>query len=244
MLSDATICEIMHQVNKLKFINMVKKYSYLLLLLIVIFTGCIKDDYEETKVTIYQLADVITSESGLLLKVTDDRILYDPNFVSDVEVNIGDRLIIAYTIDEVTEDNPDYDYVIGISNFGFITVKDILTVDDVSRDTLTQEPVTINSLWIADKYLNVEFEFLGYDEQKHYFELAYDTANQIENQFVFDFIHISKETNSNESFYSILSFDLSTFDFGEAAQPYNITFTYKEGIGQEQQNFDYTPPAE
>ena len=148
----------------------------------------------------------MTIDGGAVLKVAP---ISDPDAFKDVEEN--DRLIVDFTIKETPQPKVTYDHLINLNSYRHVDLSDIVTLNEISRDTIGDGLVQLGNLGLAENYLNIQ---VLYKKEKgdHTFSLCYDETVQEEDEPIILLLknHYSEEEDGNkDTYYSYLSYDIS-----------------------------------
>ncbi len=148
----------------------------------------------------------VTIDGGKVLKVAP---INDADAFKDVEEN--DRLIVDFTIEDTPQPRVTYDHLINLSSYRKVDLADIITLNDVSRDTIGDGIVQLGSLGLTENYLNMQ---VVYKKEKgdHTFSLCYDETIQEEDKAIILMLknHFPEEEDGSKDTYSnYLSYDIS-----------------------------------
>lgn len=167
---------------------MKKKIFGILVVLMVIVTGCLEEDE-------YSLNDMwvgfgmieqvrsdpvqykITMDNGdVLVPVASGYSLpwyYQGTDDPESRLKTGDRILINYTIlDEEPGDQGEVaEYYIKVNSVKKILLKGILDITEENQDSIGNEPLIVRDCWMTDSLLNVEIKYWGRYEV-HYINLV------------------------------------------------------------------------
>jgi hypothetical protein len=80
------------------------------------------------------------------------------------------RVIVNYTIlDEVGQSKQKF--WVKINNINDVLMKDVIEVTETKSDSIGNDPVNIDDIWISKNFLNIEFIYLG-GEKTHFINLT------------------------------------------------------------------------
>jgi len=210
--------------------------------LALVFTGCLKEDNTPTQYS--DIGTIVSSVSGVKIKTDNNKILYSNYVPASYDLVVGTRVIVYYSLVQEDPLAVSYNYLIAINDINNIKTKFVQIVNDVSRDTLVNNGLSLSSTWLSDNYLNVDFVFYG-QSKVHFVNLVYDILDQTEEGFVvLKLLHDSNDDSYFTQYRGLISFDLSNFSF-EGTPPHKIKMKYKtyDGIIKEI-IFEYAPPSE
>jgi hypothetical protein len=175
--------------------------------IVLSMTGCLGDS--DSKEQYSALGNYyIISDSAIIETDDDKRILINNTSKIPSSVSDSDRIIIYFTLaDGYTPRG--IDYLADIVSMGKVAVSDIVELKKAVSDTIGDDNICINSLWIAHNYLNLNFSFYG-GYANHYIYLACDSGN-----IPVDTVNVEIRHNANSDggityYYGFTSFDLSS----------------------------------
>lgn len=203
-------------------------------------TGCLKDD-DTTQY--YGLGIVQTSTSGLLIRSDEDNLIYGP-IASTSEIAVGDRLYFIATLTRKGTETDNYDYLVKWNDLYKVTTKNILVANDVNRDTVGNDKLSINALWISKNFLNGDLAYAHYNKP-HYLSLVYDQEKQTESGTVI--LELKHKANGDLTTYwkrGIISFNLNSIEWS-GTPPHKIKIKYNDYTSGEIITLErtYTPPT-
>lgn len=121
----------------------------------------------------------------------------------------GQRIILNYTI--LSDTLKEYSHYIKVNNINTILTKKIAEDKaDENDEYYGTDPVKVNSIWVGDKYLNINFGANYGGEKKHFVNLV--PASQEENPYYFEFRHNAYDDPSVYGANGFVCFDLSEID--------------------------------
>ncbi len=207
-----------------------KRFLILPLLLIgLLFNGCVNDndDYDPEYL---ELGVVYGSTVSNFSIKTDSKLTLYPAEVlpSSYGISDGQRVMVRYTIIEDVENLSD-EYTVSVKAIAKIATKPVLHVED-RRDTLKSDPVQIINVWIAQNFLNVEFNY-GLNDEDHYFYIAMDPENQLESgsPIILDFHHNANNDVSYTTVRGLLSIPIAELQ-DISATKINLRFISNDGL--------------
>jgi hypothetical protein len=104
----------------------------------------------------------------------------------------GQRVIAYYTILSDKHTSGLYDYDIQLNNVRTVLTKDIFRITPETQDSIGNDSIIIDHMWIGSHYLNVQFVYTGYN-QIHFINLVSDPAKVYDDGKV----HLEFRHNSN-----------------------------------------------
>jgi hypothetical protein len=205
------------------------------------FTGCNDDDPKPYYVGV---ATITSLENGLTLATDNDNVLFGDDEGTASKLTVGQRVYFGCT--EIRTGQPDegFNYLVNYDYIDPLKTKDIQTLNDVSRDTIGNDWITVNSSWVKNQYMNVYFSYGAYN-QKHYVNLVYDPQNQTkQDTVILELRHQANNDYQNSSASAIFCFDLSSFEWA-GTPPHKFVMRYKNYNSKivDVKN-EYTPPTQ
>ncbi len=220
---------------------MKRKLFFLLFFIPILFNSCLNDagDYENLYLEMGVLHGF--SPTTLIIKTDSDQLLKPVSVANNVKLDIenGTRVIVQYSIVEEIK-STNVDYTVKIHDIGEVLTKPILHVTNQQiRDTLSNDPVQIYNVWIAQHFLNVEFSFSG-GQKKHYFYLSLDPQAQLVGgkPIILNFHHNDKDDVSYTTYRGVMSIPISEL------QDENVTKVNLRFIAKDKYSNPYTKDIE
>ena len=143
-----------------------------------------------------------------------DTLLPAVNSVPYFEAKDSQRVLINYTIlDEVGTSTKKF--YVKINNLQDVLFKDVIEMNATNADSLGQDSITINKLWVVKDLMNVEFTYLGGIE-RHYINMAYSLN---ENGTLDQPVQLEFRHNANNDAATILLSGIVTFRLNKLQVP-------------------------
>lgn len=129
----------------------------------------------------------------------------------------GQRVIAYYSLLSDRLTSGLYDYDIRLNNVRTVLTKDIFRITPETQDSIGNDSIIIDHMWVGSDYLNVQFVYTGYN-QVHFINLVSDPAKVYDDGKV----HLEFRHNSNDDspvYYrrGLVSFRLKPLKEGVAA---------------------------
>lgn len=155
----------------------------------------------------------------------------------------GQRVIANYTI--LSDGNGNYQHDVRLNNAYNVLTKEIFNVTPATQDSIGNDPIGINDMWIGGNYLNVEF-FYGGQNRRHFINLVSDASKAYnDGRIHLEFRHNAYDDPATYRFNGIASFHLAPLLISPANTPaaaLGLTIHVLELNGSEKTyNFTYTP---
>ncbi len=145
------------------------------------------------------------------------------------------RVLLNYTI--LSEQKDAFDYYIKINDIWEILTKEVIKLNHQNENSIGNDPVKTNAIWIGGDYLNASFMFNYGGKQPHTINLVENTLTPDFNQNVIEleFRHNSFESQSNKLYEGFVCFDLKPLRVMDA-DSVNISVKVKEWTDKTNRN--------
>lgn len=173
-------------------------------------------------------------DNGGRLKVSSSAIQY-------YRPKDGQRVIADFSVIAVTPESSIYSHVVRLNDVYEVLTKNIFYVSPATQDSIGNDKIQIQDIWIGGNFLNVEFVYPGYN-RTHYINLVSDDSKQ----YTDGKIHLEFRHNANNDYpdynkWGIVSFNLAslrnpndykvdlvihTNEFYSGNRTYNISYIY------------------
>jgi hypothetical protein len=204
-------------------------------------TSC--NDDNDPITYIQDVGTVSSINNGFYILSDNDNMIYGAANSATASFTVGQRVYFIGTLVREGATDESFDKMVEWVDVDAVRTKDIQILNSVSRDTIGDDWLIINSTWIKNQYYNVYFSFAGYN-QMHYINLVYDSTMQTKQDTVI--LELKHDANNDYQQYlssDIFSFDLSSIDW-EGTPPHNIIVRYKNSSSANVDIKDkYTPPS-
>ncbi|MBN2806233.1 MAG: NigD-like N-terminal domain-containing protein [Prolixibacteraceae bacterium] len=177
----------------------------------------------------------------LLICDNGDTLLPAASDVPYFKTKQDQRVLINFTIlDEVgLATNKFY---VKVNNLQEILLKDLIELTPENADSLGNDSITINKIWMAKNMLNIDFSYIG-GLTMHYINLAYtlDENGELKQPVELQFLHNANNDEARLIMGNIVSFRMDQLKFAgqdstdfvvksagllESAQEFTGTFRY------------------
>lgn len=206
--------------------------SVLIIWFSLIFISCNEtDDY-------YSLNDIwismgiidkpIEGDSFVIYIDNGDTLVPVANDVPYFTVKDNQRVIVNYTIlDEAGQSSKKY--WVKINNLHDVLQKNVIELTETNSDSIGNDPVNIEDIWISKNFLNVEFHYLG-GGKIHFINLTHQKGNvtELSQPIKLELRHNSHLDSLNYNLMGIVSFDLK-----------NIKIPNQDSVSFEVKSTDY-----
>ena len=152
----------------------------------------------ETDMSYYLLLD-----NGNKLRPSASDVYYKPH--------ANQRVIVNYTI--LSDKLDQYDHYVKINDIWNILTKPIIELNKQNADSIGNDAVKVNDIWIGNHYLNASFAFNYNGFRPHAINMVQNmqVANTNDGALVLEFRHNSYNSPYNRLLDGFASFDLKPF---------------------------------
>jgi hypothetical protein len=210
-----------------------KYVKNLALVLLIALSGCLQEDGSSEAPLYYDFG--ILQEDGTSYTITVDNggaVLAAESLPVDLEFEGKIRVTLAYSVISEGSEADDYDYLVTVRDIEEMNSKNILVIDDVSRDTIGDGGAEFHKVWITEDYLTVHFSFYAHNKE-HKFNLTYDEQSQEDGNLLLEFKHLDNDDLATNLYTGYLSFRLNSLQEDGKNE---ITFNFK---GQKYYNEEF-----
>jgi hypothetical protein len=187
-----------------KLLNISVVFSTLLLLNI----SC--DDNSRSLGTFgINIATVIPESGGSYSLLLDNgKKLWPAASALEYTPTIKERVLLNYTI--LSEEKDGFDHYIKVNDLWKLLTKNIVELNTYNEDSIGNDPIKTNAIWVGGDYLNVSFHFNYGGERPHFINLVKNkTSREIQNEVIeVELRHNSFESQSEHLYEGFVCFDL------------------------------------
>jgi hypothetical protein len=180
-------------------------FYYLIVLSSLIFIACDKDEDPQYFTVVGTVSKTV--DSTIIVTDTDERLLVN-NSGSAGSLDNDDRVIIYFTVLDVTLPQ-GIDYVVDLYDVTKVLYKPVIELTNEIADSIGNDPLVVRDIWIAKKYLNMNFSYYG-NNMTHYVNLT-RTPGTITNDTID--LEVRHNANDDQQAYTIngfVSFDIES----------------------------------
>lgn len=137
-----------------------KKYRFVLAA--VLFANIVVGCKEEENLIYYQTLGVLqkTEDSTIIEADNNTRLLVENSNSLPATVKDDDRVFLYFYMND--EPAPaGIDYLINVSSIEKVLVKPVFEMTSYTEDSIGNDPLTVDELWVAKDYMNLKFLFYG-----------------------------------------------------------------------------------
>lgn len=145
--------------------------------------------------------------------------------------NYNQRVFLNYTI--LSDAKNGYDHYIKVNDIWNILTKQAIELNEQNKDSIGNDVVKINDMWIGGDYLNVSFMFNYGGVKPHAINLVHNMLKETpseQNTIELEFRHNAYESSNTKLYEGFVCFDLKPFRIeGEDSVPFSIKVKEAEG---------------
>lgn len=204
-----------------------KKLLLLIFILPFILISCSNDDDDYGTIAYSRIGTVVNPEGkrSFDFKVDRDSALMRvrETYISNYTPKDGQRVWARFSILSEELKNSDHNYDVRLLNVYEILTKGIFDITPETQDSIGNDPIYIDDIWIANDYLNVQFRSSNDGRTAHYINLVPDKDRTTADGKV----HLQFRHNANNDFnhrlgWGLVSFDLRSLKSATASAEYSI----------------------
>jgi hypothetical protein len=181
------------------------KFLIFALFAVVIFSRCEKDE-QPVYYSVLGIMDI--SADSVIINADDDTRLLIQNWDNTTEIKNGDRVVAYFTLTD--KQLPiGIDNIIGEYSIQKLLFKQIFILTAATADSIGDDPLTIDEVWLSKDYLNINFSYLG-GEKSHYINLIHEEGILRTDTIDLEIRHNSNDDNGYTSISAFASFDLKS----------------------------------
>lgn len=120
----------------------------------------------------------------------------------------GQRVFVNYTT--LSDEKDGYDHYVKINDIWDILTKKIIEQTPQNTDSIGNDPVTVNAIWVGSDYLNVDFMFNHGGIRPHAINLVDNplSSNTTSNAIDLEFRHNAYDSSNTKLYEGFVCFDL------------------------------------
>lgn len=221
-----------------------KRY-FLIALLVPFFIACNHDE-ETLNDSVVKIATVENPSqlTNFYLNLDDStRMWVMSNDIKYYRPKNEQRVLVDYSVVSVKPRGSSYDYDIHVNDVYEILTKGVFNVTTATNDSIGNDPISIQDMWIAGDFMNFEFIYPGYSKT-HFINLVKDDSNpSTDGKVHLEFRHNANDDYPSYNISGLVCFNLKsirkagatsvdlvihTKEFG-ATEDRTYNFTYKYG---------------
>jgi hypothetical protein len=176
----------------------------------VSFTSCLDDDEESTPVRYLEMGIVKIGDSDEVRVLTDSELLLElDSYPTSFDYEAEQRVMIQYSVSDRNQESSEYDYLVDVYSVQEVRLKDVIELNEENRDTIGEDQIYINEVWVSGDFLNIDFQFYG-DGEVHYINVVKDPDEQTDevSKVYLQVRHDAREDEMVDIYRGIMSFRL------------------------------------
>lgn len=184
------------------------------------FTSCLDDTQESSPVQYLEMGVVKMGASDEVRVLTDSGLLLEfVNYPAEFEYEEDTRIMVNYSVNEEGDEADEYDYLVDVYSIQEVKLKDIVELNDVNRDTIGDDQIFIDDIWVSGDFLNIDFSFYGNGEI-HYINVVKDPEEQTDDlsKIYLEVRHDGQGDEMLERYRGIMSFRLESLQVEELTE--------------------------
>jgi hypothetical protein len=171
---------------------------------IIIAAGIIGCEKEEQEIYYSVLGMLEVSDDSTYINSDGGEKIYVNNVIGSY-LKDGHRVVAIFT--KVDEELPTgVDLIVDVVDIDTVLFKEIIELTPEISDSLGNDPVSIDDIWIAKDFMNINFTFVG-GNSKHIINLAHDTTFM--DTVSLEIRHNDNDDNGAYKLGSFVTFDLT-----------------------------------
>ncbi len=217
---------------------MLKKFTYLIFSFTIILLcsfSCNENDGYSLGDFQVDIVTVQQNSNGLSLFTDNGLLLWPASRLTNTNLEKGKRYFLNYTI--LSDKKDGYDHYVKINDMWEILTKEVITLSPQNADSIGNDPVKVNKMWIAGDYLNVDFSFNYSGNVPNYINMV-QINDYNSNSITLEFRHNSHGSQQKNLTQGFVSFDLKKFQTG-TKKSLPITVDVNEWDGQKKYDLVY-----
>ena len=211
---------------------------------ILILVACNKDENNvQYNPYFTSIATVVnpnkSSEFSFRLDNYDLMWITETNF-PNYEPADGQRIIANYKILTVNNNSTLYNHKVYLNDLYEVLTKGIFLISSATQDSIGNDQVQINSIWLGSHFLNVEFTYQGFN-QIHFINLVKDSTKT----YTDGKVHLEFRHNANNDYPTylkrgVVSFNLSSLETLATGDSIDLVIQTREFATPENGSYNLT----
>lgn len=195
-------------------------------------TACDVFDSNNDNVRLYtRIATVENPDSSAYFSyVLDngDKMQISSTYFPGFKPKSGQRIIAYFSLISPMDSTSGYKYKTGLYDVYQVLTKGIFKITEESKDSIGNDPIEINNIWMGSHYLNVEFTYYGANKT-HYINLISDsTKTYNDNKVHLEFRHNNNSDIQANRRWGVVSFDMNSIKAAGNKDSVNMVIHTKE----------------
>lgn len=216
------------------------KRTGILLFIVAMLVLAVSCDKEDDKTIYYSIGVISIKTDSTIIETDAGERLWIRNPVNiGTAIKDNDRITFNFsTVDGTLPTN--IDYIIEITSIQKILLKPITILTPALEDSVGNDPLQINSVWLSKDFLNLDFGFYYDGTTRHYIHLIRAEGEVPTDTVDLEIRHNANNDNGKDGNYGFVSFNLASLQNNIAdsvkirvkakeynSRTYEKIFTYK-----------------
>lgn len=213
---------------------------------ILILSSCDDSAHSLGEFRINIATAVPSGENGYSLLLDNGTRIWPAATAVPYQPSQNQRVFLNYTILSGALDG--YDHYIKVNDIWNILTKDVIELNDQNEESIGNDPIKTNAVWVGGDYLNISFMFNYGGVQPHAINLVQNKLNgsSSANFAELEFRHNSYDSQQSKLYEGFVCFDLRPFRVENADSvklfikvkeltgetTYDVTYRYNHGIAE------------
>lgn len=153
----------------------------------------------------------------------------------------GQRVIVKFSIlEDKRNEEIDHHYDVQVFLIQEMLTQKIFAISPETQDSIGNDKLTVEAMWIGNHYLNVGFYIYHQYEKQHLINLVIDSTKSYEDDKIhLELRHNAKEDNQAQRSYGYASFDIRSLQHLELDSVEIVVHT-KPYLIEEKKDFELT----
>ena len=217
-----------------------KRY-FLIALIIPFFIACSKDEeaIDDSIIKIATVENPAQSTSFYLNLEDSTRLLAVDSKLKYYRPKNEQRVIVDYTILSNRPSGSSYDHDVRVNDIYEILTKGIFSITSATQDSIGNDPIAIQDMWLSGDFMNFEFIYPGYSKT-HYVNLVKDDSKTYtDGKTHLEFRHNANDDYPSLNISGIVCFNLKSIRKAGATSVELVIHT-KEYNSTDEKTYNYT----
>jgi hypothetical protein len=219
----------------------VMKKLFFILPVILFLASCMDNNdyyYENNEVEIATVENPDNATRFYLKLDNNERLYTLDNNLKYYRPKDGQRIIANFRILTNKSDTSAYAHDIQLNDVYEILTKGIFKIKPEEQDSIGNDQIHIRDMWIGSNYLNVEFNYPGFNKI-HYINLVSDsTKTYNDGKIHLEFRHNANGDYPSYSKWGMVSFNLSSLNQTTLADTLNLVIHTREYTTNENETYN------
>ena len=150
-------------------------------------------------------------EKNYSLQLDNGKRLWPAASALEYNPTLKERVLLNYTI--LSEEKDGFDHYVKVNDLWKLLTKNITEVNINNEDSIGNDPIKTNAIWVGGDYLNLSFHFNYGGERPHLINLVENkiTTEEKNNDVIeLELRHNSYDSQTDRLYEGFICFDLNT----------------------------------